>query len=50
ENREESKKEYAVVEDLPDGTMTHESVQEPTQQEPQTPTVRKSSRVRKEPE
>ncbi|KAH9330624.1 hypothetical protein KI387_002732, partial [Taxus chinensis] len=44
ENREESKKEYAVVEDLPDGKVTHESVQEPTQQESQTPTVRRSSR------
>jgi len=50
ENKEESKKEYAVVEDLPDGTVTHELVQELTQWEPQTPTVRRSSRVRKEPE
>ncbi|KAH9293289.1 hypothetical protein KI387_041513, partial [Taxus chinensis] len=50
ENREESKKEYAVVEDLPDGKVTHESVQEPTQQEPQTPILRRSSRVRREPE
>ncbi|KAH9316049.1 hypothetical protein KI387_024676, partial [Taxus chinensis] len=44
ENREESKKEYAMVEDLPDGIVTHESVQELTQKEPQTPIVRRSSR------
>ncbi|KAH9299886.1 hypothetical protein KI387_044109 [Taxus chinensis] len=53
ENREESKKEYkkeyAVVEDLLDGKVTHESVQEPPQQEPQTPILRRSSRVRREP-
>lgn len=28
--------------------MTHESVQEPPQQEPQTPILRRSSRVRRE--
>ncbi|KAH9330559.1 hypothetical protein KI387_002667 [Taxus chinensis] len=50
ENKEESKKEYAMVEDLLDGKVTHESVQEPTQQESQTPTMRRSFRVRKEPE
>ena len=31
ENREESKKEYAVVEDILDGKVTHELVQEPPQ-------------------
>ncbi|KAH9324194.1 hypothetical protein KI387_004372, partial [Taxus chinensis] len=30
ENKEESKRQYAVVEDLPDGKVTHELVQEPT--------------------
>ncbi|KAH9327564.1 hypothetical protein KI387_007742, partial [Taxus chinensis] len=40
ENMEEFKKEYAVVEDLMDGKVTHESIQEFTLQEPQTPILR----------